>query len=220
MAVSKEWNWEKNKEDLWLKPSIESYYYGNIWQNKGFLNILDLGCGLGRHSILFANMGLNVFACDLSEYGIKHLNKWKEEENLKINTVVCDMLDLPYEANMFEAIFSYHTISHTDTINIKKIINEIKRVLKVSGEIFLTLCSKDTWSFKEAGFPHIDSNTVIKTDYGPEKGIPHYYVDLDDINELFKDFKLLSIRHIDDIYYTDKINHSKHYFIHATLINK
>ena len=218
MSISKKWNWEENKEDIWLKPSVESHYYGNIWQSKGFNNILDLGCGMGRHAILFAKMNFNVDAFDLSEYAINYLKVWAQEEKVKVNTKIGDMLDLPYEDNRFDAIFSYHTISHTNSTGIKQIFTEIKRVLKSNGEIFLTLCSKDTWSFKEAGYPHHDPNTVIKTDDGPEKGVLHYYVNLEDIEEFFSEFEIISIRHIDDIFYTDKINHSKHYFVHAKII--
>ena len=215
--MSKEWNWEINTNDLWLKPSIESYFYVKEWKNKQFKNVLDLGCGLGRHAILFAKNGFNVTACDLSDYGVNHLNDWSDKENLKIETVVCDMLKLPFNENSFDAIFSYHTISHTDTIGVKKVINELKRVLKSNGELFLTLCSKETWSFKDAGYPKIDENTVLKQEDGPEDGIPHFYVNLEDIQKLFNDFEIISVRHIDDIYYTDKLNHSKHYFVHMKL---
>ena len=105
--MSKEWNWEINTNDLWLKPSIESYFYVQEWKNKQFKNILDLGCGLGRHAILFAKNGFKITACDLSEYGVNHLNEWADKENLKIETVVCDMLKLPFSENSFDAIFSY-----------------------------------------------------------------------------------------------------------------
>ena len=216
--MSKEWNWEINTNDLWLKPSIESYFYVQEWKNNQFKNVLDLGCGLGRHAILFAKNGFNVTACDLSEYGVNHLNEWADKENLKIETVVCDMLELPFNENSFDAIFSYHTISHTDTMGVKKVINELKRVLKSNGELFLTLCSKETWSFKDAGYQKIDKNTVLKQEDGPEDGIPHFYVNLEDIKELFNDFEIISLRHTDDIYYTDKLNHSKHYFVHMKLI--
>ena len=86
MSISKKWNWEENKEDIWLKPSVESHYYGNIWQSKGFNNILDLGCGMGRHAILFAKMNFNVDAFDLSEYAINYLKVWAQEEKVKVNT--------------------------------------------------------------------------------------------------------------------------------------
>ena len=220
MTKSKEWDWKKNKEKLWLKPSIEAYYYCNLWKEKGFNNVLDLGCGLGRHSILFSKHGFNVSACDLSSYAVNNLNEWANTENLYIETSVCDMIKMPYENNSFDCIFSFHTISHTDTLGAYDIIKEIKRVLKINGEIFITLCSKDTWSFKEAGYPKIDDNTIIKIDDGPENGIPHFYVDYNDALNLLNSFEIITVRHIDDIYYTDKLNHSKHYFIHAKLIKK
>ena len=48
-----------------------------------------------------------------------------------------------------EAILCRNVISHTDTEGIKRIIKEIKRVLKINGECYLTLESKSTWGFYE-----------------------------------------------------------------------
>ncbi len=96
-----------------------------------------------------------------------------------------------------------------------KILSEISRILKPNGEIYLTLCSKETWSFKDAGYPKIDENTVIKTGEGPEKGISHFYVTLQEILKLFSDFEIEKIRHTDDCYFDGKEQNSKHYFILA-----
>ena len=218
MTISKEWKWEKESNPIWLNPSEESYYLANIWNKAGFVDILDFGCGLGRHSIFFAQNGFRVSSFDLSIVGVKHLEKWAERENLKIDTKVVDMLSLPYADDSFDCIFAYHVISHTDTKGIKIIINEIKRVLKEGGEIYLSLCSKETWSFKDACYPKLDENTVIKTDEGPEKDIPHFYVALDDILDLFRDFSITSIRHVDDCYYDGEKRNSKHYFILGKLL--
>jgi len=217
MTNSKAWNWKEEKNSYWLKPSEESYYIVNRWKEKNYKDILDFGCGLGRHSIFFAKNGFNVSAFDLSIDAINNLNLLAQNENLNINTTVADMIDLPYKENSFDAIFAYHVISHTDTIGIKKIVSEIKRVLKSNGEIYLTLCSKETWSFKDAGYPKVDENTIIKTDEGPEKGIPHFYVTASDILNLFSDFEIINIRHIDDCYFNGKLQNSKHYFINAKL---
>lgn len=148
MTISKGWEWEKENNPIWLSPSEESYYLENRWKEAGFTNILDFGCGLGRHSILFAKNGFKVSSFDLSVEAVKHLEKWAERENLKIDTKVTDMLSLPYADNFFDCIFAFHVISHTDTEGMKIIISEIKRVLKSGGEIYLTLCSKDTWHSK------------------------------------------------------------------------
>lgn len=176
--------------------------------------------GLGRHSIYFAKQGFQVSAFDLSQEATEHLKVWAEKEDLSIDIINADMLKLPYDDNSFEAIFTYHVISHTDSVGIKEIINEISRVLKNGGEIYLTLCSKESWSFKDAGYPKLDENTAIKTDEGPEKGIPHFYVNRDDILNLFANYDIERIRHTDDCYFSGKKQNSKHYFISASLRSK
>lgn len=219
MTNSKAWNWKEETGAIWLKPSEDSYYIANRWMENGYKDILDFGCGLGRHSIFFAKQGFNVSAFDLSQEGISHLEQWAKDEKLDIETAVADMLNLPYKDNSFDCIFAYHVISHTDTIGMQKILSEISRILKPNGEIYLTLCSKETWSFKDAGYPKLDENTVVKTAEGPEKGIPHFYVTLQDILKLFADFKIDRIRHTDDCYFEGTEQNSKHYFILAKYFN-
>jgi len=215
MADSKAWNWKEETSLIWLKPSEESYFIANHWKENGFKDILDFGCGLGRHSIFFAKQGFNVSAFDLSQEGINHLEQWAKNEKLVIDLTVADMLNLPYKDNSFDGIFAYHVISHTDTIGMQKVLSEISRILKPNGKIYLTLCSKETWSFKDAGYPRVDESTILKTDEGPEKGIPHFYVTLQDIIKLFSNFEIESIRHTDDCYFEGKEQNSKHYFILA-----
>ncbi|MHC1750895.1 MAG: class I SAM-dependent methyltransferase [Cellulosilyticaceae bacterium] len=215
MGISKAWDWRKEVNSIWLNPSEESYYISNRWAQMGYENILDFGCGLGRHSIYFAKQGFKVSAFDLSEEGTNYLANWAKEEALNINIKTADMLNLPYEENTFDAIFAYHVISHTDTKGMVRILGEIHRVLKPGGEIYLTLCSKETWSFKDSGYPKLDENTVIKTEEGPEEGIPHFYVTLEDTIRLLKEFEIEKIRHTDDCYFAGAKQNSKHYFILA-----
>jgi 2-polyprenyl-3-methyl-5-hydroxy-6-metoxy-1,4-benzoquinol methylase len=66
VTETKAWDWTAAKEKVWLEPSEESYYLVNRWKTQGRKSILDLGCGLGRHSILFAKNGFDVSAMDLS----------------------------------------------------------------------------------------------------------------------------------------------------------
>lgn len=217
MTISKAWEWSKEPGDIWLEPSEECYYISNRWKQKGYQSILDFGCGLGRHAVYFSKQGFDVSAFDLSAEGTSHLAEWAERESLHIDIQNADMLNLPYKEDSFDAIFAYHVISHTDTKGMKAIADEIQRVLKPGGEIYLTLCSKETWSFKDAGYPKLDENTVVKTDEGPEKGIPHFYVTLDDIIKIFEKFDLERIRHTDDCYYNGSKQNSKHYYVLAKL---
>lgn len=218
MVKSKGWDWQAADDTIWLDPAEESYYYCEKWKKQGRKSVLDLGCGLGRHSILFAKNGFKVTSADISEYAVKAVEKSAEKEGLNIHTVVCDMLNMPFRENSFDCIFSYLAISHTDTEGFTKILNKLKQILKPKGEIFLTLCSKETWSFKEANYPKIDENTVVKTDEGPEKDVPHFFVDLNDVKNLFEpDFKLLRVRHINNCIYDGVIQNNSHYHIWASL---
>lgn len=218
MVESKGWDWQSADQSIWLDPAEECYYFCEKWKRQGKRSVLDLGCGLGRHSILFAKNGFKVTSADISEYAVKAVEKSAEKEGLNIHTVVCDMLNMPFRENSFDCIFSYLTISHTDTEGFTKILNKLKQILKPKGEIYLTLCSKETWSFKEANYPKIDENTVVKTDEGPEKGVPHFFVDLNDVKKLFEpDFKLLQVRHINNCIHDGIIQNNSHYHIWAGL---
>lgn len=225
-AESKGWDWklvtsgDETHKKIWLEPSEESYFYAEKWKREGCNSILDLGSGLGRHSILFAKYGFKVTACDISKDGLDFLKMWRKEEGLdeNIHTCLSDMKQLPFSDDAFDCIFAYHSISHCDSQGMRQIMSELKRVLRPDGRIFCTLCSKETWAFAEADFPRIDENSLIKTE-GPEKDMPHFYVNLEDVRRLFSDFafELVRVRHIDDCFIDGREQKSCHYYIEACL---
>ena len=202
MVESKAWDWKivKNKqEQTWLEPSIESYYLIDRWQKQRKKDFLDLGCGLGRHTIQFAKAGFNTAGFDLSEESIRRTAEYAKAEKLDIDLKVGDMLELPYSNASFDCILCRNVISHTDTAGMHQIVEELKRVLRPEGECYLTLGSKETWGFKQ-DWPVVDENTKIRIEDGPENGIPHFYADYDLIQELFKDFKIELIYQLEDFY--------------------
>lgn len=215
MIDMKSWNWEKEKESEWSTPCEESYYFCEKWKHEGRNSVLDLGCGLGRHSILFAQKGFKVTSVDRSEYSIAHLREWEQKEKVYIRSKVCDIKELPFSDNAFDCIFSYHVISHTDSSGIYHILDEIKRVLKPGGEVYLTMCSKDSDTFTNPAYQRFDENTIIKDDINGEGGIPHFCINYEELLALFQDFQIQSIRHIEDCYLNGKRKHTYHYYITA-----
>ena len=217
MVDSKGWNWNVVKDDescIWKNPSIESYYLLNRWKSQDKKHFLDLGCGLGRHSILFGKNGFNVYSFDISREAIEKTKEWAEKEKLDFKYKVGDMLYLPYDNDSFDAILCRNVISHTDTEGMKKVVQELKRVLRKNGECYITLGSKQTWGFKQEDWPLIDENTRLRMEEGPEYKIPHFYADYDLIKELFKEFEIIHINHIEDFYEKDsKTFSSYHYHI-------
>jgi SAM-dependent methyltransferase len=193
LSITKAWDWTKNTDDKWLNPCVESAFLAERWQSKGFKRFLDLGCGLGRHSVYMAQKGFDVTAVDLSDLGVSHLNEWAVKENLAVKTTVCDMLTLPFADNSFDCIMAYNVIYHTDTPGFIKAMEEITRVLKPGGEVFITLISKSTPAFQNsADCRRIDENTVLLDEDETERDVPHFYVDIEDIKKLFSGWTFIA----------------------------
>lgn len=216
MIESKAWDWSKNLSKQWLIPSIEACYLSESWKSKGFKKFLDLGCGLGRHSIYFAQKGYEVNSVDLSDYAIDYLKNWAVKEQLNITTELCDMINLPFAEDTFDCIIAYNVIYHTDTQGFIKSIEEIKRVLKDKGELFITLLSKDTWSYQRADqYKRIDENTILRDEHDTERNVPHFYVDIEDIKKYFIDFDFINIP-VEQTEYD--MENTEHFSKHFTLI--
>ena len=217
MIKSKGWNWKivkEKDEEHWKTPSIESYYLVNRWLSQDKKVFLDLGCGLGRHSILFGKNNFAVYCFDINEDAIKRTKEWAIEEKLEFDYQIGDMLKLPYKDNKFDCIYCRNVISHTDTEGMKKVIKELYRVLKKDGECYLTLGSKDTWGFKQIDWPLVDENTRLRMEEGPEYKVPHFYVDYDLVKELFKDFTIINIYQVVDYFENNnKLSNSYHYHV-------
>ena len=95
-----------------------------------------------------------------------------------------------------------------------KIIKELDRVLKINGECYITLGSKDTWGFKQEDWPLVDPNTRLRMEEGPEYKTPHFYADYDLIKDLFCKFDIVNIRQ--EVEYNEnngKVYDSYHYHI-------
>lgn len=217
MVESKGWNWnivQGDSQTIWKEPSVESFYYLNRWKDLGFKDYLDLGCGLGRHTVLFARNGFNTNCFDIEQSAIDSTTKWCSDEGFKVTGKVGDMLNLPYEDESFDCIFCRNVISHTDTEGVKKAIAEIRRVLRKGGECYFTLASKSTFGFSKTDWPLIDKNTKICKTEGPEYNVPHYFADLDDVKELVSDFTLIDVYHVESFWMSfGHGNSSFHYHI-------
>ncbi len=129
-SISKGWQWEmlkENQREYWRNPSEESYYLVNRWKMQGKEEFLDLGCGMGRHSILFGKNLFHVKCFDISEEAIQSTKLWAEAENLEFGYAVGDMLCLPYEDESFDCIMCRNVISHSDMCGVVKTVAEIRR---------------------------------------------------------------------------------------------
>lgn len=213
MQIANQWIWNSADQSVWLQPCQEVYYIASRWKNKGFRSILDYGCGLGRNTMVFAQHAFEVSAFDASEDAVQFLKERFQRENLIATIDNTDMCELPYDSNIFNGIFAYHVVSHTTSSQIKDILDDIYRILMPDGELYITFCSKSDQYYQQANKNKLDLNTIIKIEDGPEKGVPHFYVSLDEVFTLLNKFSIHNIHHVIENYYADKLQNSAHYHV-------
>ena len=108
--------------------------------------ILDLCCGQGRHVIELARRGLsNVEGYDRSQYLIRKARIRAQRENLQVRFREGDARKLPYPCDAFDVVtilgnsFGYFDSTFDD----RKVIEEIFRVLKPGGKVFIDTSDGD-----------------------------------------------------------------------------
>lgn len=106
------------------------------------LNIIDIGCGTGRHSIELTKRGYFVTGIDLSESQLEKAREKAEMNNLKVDFLKHDARNLPFENQFDVAIMLCEggfPLMETDEMNFKILKNVTKSLKSYAKFIFTTL---------------------------------------------------------------------------------
>jgi ubiquinone/menaquinone biosynthesis C-methylase UbiE len=112
------------------------------------INFLDIGCGTGwaldKVSGLTGNRG-SFFGVDLSEKMIeKAKENFKDHDNFHFLTA--NVESVPLDDNLFDIIICTHSFHHY--LHPDKAMNEICRLLKPGGKIYILDITADLWLVK------------------------------------------------------------------------
>ncbi len=184
--------WRGNEDhDFWRKPDSAVLEFLETLSPDEKPDILDLGCGQGRHAIEFARAGFNVTATDISESAISYLKSWADKENLAIETKICGFVDDHIADNSFDIVISINAIYHGYRKNFAEAINHVEQILRPSGLFFFTCPTRQDGKY---GYGH----EVAPHTYCCEKSLisrdMHYFADEDDIHDLLNGFNIISLK--------------------------
>lgn len=99
--------------------------------------VLEIGSGIGLDSFTIASHGLDLYALDLTQVGMKTLKDRFERSQIPGQFSVGNACALPFENNSFDYVYSFGVLHHVaDT---KASIQEVLRVLKPGGEARIML---------------------------------------------------------------------------------
>jgi len=186
LAWDKRWRTEEGRAD-WLRPEDDVAMLIERQKLAGLVKALDLGCGVGRHALAFAEAGFETHAMDLSEAGLGELEKSAAERGLSVATHLAPMTELPFEDNSFDYVLSFNVIYHGDPSIVRKSIAEIARVLKPGGVYQGTMLSKRNGNFGIGR--EVAPDTWVR-DGDDDKNHPHFYCNAAELVALFQGFEL------------------------------
>lgn len=94
--------------------------------------LLEIGCGGGQHSILFAKQGARCVGIDLSDEQVKYARRLAEREGVDAEFYQGDATDLSmFDAESFDAAHSAFALEYVDDID--ACYREVFRILRPGG---------------------------------------------------------------------------------------
>lgn len=160
-------------------------YYNFLKDKKG--KLLDLGCGKGADSIFFHYKGFNVTAIDYSSEAINQFNELQNMKNLFITSFVRDIREeFAFEDDCFDFVYSRLGLDYLNDIELKKIVLEIKKVLKSEGLLIFEIKSVNDIKYGKG-------KEIEKDMFEDEEGYARHFFSQDHIKEILNDFEIIFI---------------------------
>ena len=159
------------------KTDIKSSNSGSDTLNN--IRALDLGCGIGRQTILFKEFDFEPYGVDISEVAIQQAKELSRSfgYDLDKNFILLDDIILPFEDYFFDFAISDSVLDSMEFRFAKLYMKELNRTVK--NLLYLNLISSDSEKDGKA------EDILVYGDH--EKGTIQSYYDTGRIQELIKD---------------------------------
>ena len=166
----------------------------DIFKEHQLTKVCDAACGFGGYTLALAVNGFEVYGFDISNTAVEitknGLKKYGiESENVKVASI----LDAGYEDAFFDGVIAHAVIDHLKKLDAVKALNELVRITREEGLIWMTFDIEEEEDFEEEFITHEDGTMeYIK---GNRDGMLFHPYDWSEIDELLKGH---------DIVYRDK----------------
>jgi SAM-dependent methyltransferase len=105
--------------------------------------ILDIGCGYGRHAIELVQRGLNVTGLDLSLPLLLRAAEEAQKRALSVNFVHADMREMPFDQKFDGAYCMLTSFGYFDEEANLRVAEGVARALKPGGRFLLDIVNRD-----------------------------------------------------------------------------
>jgi ubiquinone/menaquinone biosynthesis C-methylase UbiE len=162
-------------------------------QVRSGIAVLELGCGTGNNIWFLASEGFDTYGIDMSKTAIDYAKKRIGQLGFNAELKVGDISKLPWPDSKFDIVIDRGALTQNSHDSIKKILEEVHRVLKREGMIIsstLIGLNHPDRIFGEEVFYHTFDN--FSRGYFKNVGLTSFF-DADDIKSLFANFNKVEI---------------------------
>lgn len=130
---------ELEKIFLQSNPWISKNFDFSKWRDK---KVLEIGCGSGAATCLFAKAHANVVAIDLTEMATKLTKMNALSQKLSVEVFNMDAEKTAFESGSFDFVFSWGVLHHSSTP--LEAFREVSRLLHLGGEGLIMVYNKNS----------------------------------------------------------------------------
>ncbi|GAA4084829.1 class I SAM-dependent methyltransferase [Streptomyces hundungensis] len=183
------WRTDSGRAD-WSRPHPWVVEEATRLRALGAKDALDLGCGIGRHALFFAEEGFVSTGIDRAPAALEAAGADSAERSLQVTLDVGDFTELPYPDGSFDYVLAFNVVYHGDEVSLARTLAEVRRVLRPGGIYQCTMLSKRNGEYGKGD--EVSPNTFCQPGAPDDKVHPHMYVDAADLLRLHEGFQLIS----------------------------
>lgn len=198
MTFSKEWETQYNQGRQfslypWSDLVTLVMRFANPKQFSDKPKVLELGCGVGANISFFIDKGFKYFAIEGAQTATEYIHDcWGD----KVNVLCGDFTkEIPFKPGYFDLVVDRASTTHNPTKAIKKVISQVKLVLK-PGHLFIL---SDWFSTRHTEFLRgdpLEKHTRHNYSSGAftQVGTVHFF-DEYELRLLFEQWQILFMEH-------------------------
>ena len=157
--------------------------------------VLDCGAGGDYPPLsLFSEYGYLTHGIEFNIKQLEEANKYANKKNQNLNIEQGDMRKLKFENESFSFVYSYNSVFHMTKEDVSKSINEMKRVLKQDGLLFVNFLTTSDFrcgqgvAIDENQYEQMDDDIPVIHSYFEEYEPDRYF---ENMEVLFKENRVL-----------------------------
>lgn len=156
-------------------------------------DVLDMGCGAGRHLALLADAGHRVVGSDYSRAGLHHTREALAGRADRVTQA--PMEALPFRSGSFDGVVAWGVVNYATPEGLQTAVDELRRVLRPGGACLVV--TRGTGDGRYGQGREVGRHSfVLESDDTNEAGMVMTFLDRDDIDRLFADWSAVKVDHV------------------------